>query len=123
MDLTPNKFIETRINNSSRMAIKAVEGIKISDCDQIIYCKADGNYTSIHFTWGNILVTKTLKQIETSLPKNYFIRIHKSYLVNISTIITIKCDSIILGSDIELPLARRRRPGVVKSLTTNIIYL
>lgn len=123
MGLTQNKFVDSRIFNSSKMAIKAVDGIKLSDYEQIIYCKADGNYSSIHFTWGIILVTKTLKQIETSLPKNNFIRIHKSYLVNISTIITIKCDTIVLDSDIELPISRRRKPGVVKSLTTDIIYL
>lgn len=50
--------------------------------EEIVYCKAESNYTSIITTQQKILVSKTLKHIEQLLKGSMFIRIHQSYLVN-----------------------------------------
>ncbi len=64
--------------------------IKIPSGDQvlffqpndIIYCKAESNYTTIVTINQRILVSKTLKYMSTMLPTSDFYRVHQSYLVN-----------------------------------------
>ena len=50
--------------------------------DEIIFCKAESNYTTVFTTTQKILISKTLKYMEEILPDNIFIRIHQSYIVN-----------------------------------------
>ena len=49
----------------------------------IIYCKADDNYCEIYTTNKMYTISKPLKEIEKSINKTLFIRIHRSYLVNL----------------------------------------
>jgi len=53
------------------------------DIDQIMYCKADGNYSFIFLRDGKrIMMSRTLKYIVQRLSSSHFIRIHATYLVN-----------------------------------------
>lgn len=52
----------------------------------IIYCQSESNYTHIITTKKKHLISKTLKFIQNLLPENEFIRIHNSYLVNVTHI-------------------------------------
>jgi len=57
--------------------------ITISD---ILYIEAFGNYIGIHTYKGKTLTLVTMKDIETQIPSNQFVRIHKSYLTKIESI-------------------------------------
>lgn len=104
-----NEIVKDQLINSVKVAFQDIHGIKILDYNNIIHCKAEGNYTIIFFNTGKTLVTKTLKQVESLLPNDIFLRIHKSHIVNINKIAGFKHkNKIILISDIELPIARRR---------------
>lgn len=62
---------------------------KVLNTRDIVFCKADVNYTEIHLT-GNtkILVTMTLGKVSELLDFPFFFRCHKSYLVNLDHIDT-----------------------------------
>ena len=51
---------------------------------EILYCKADDNYTEIYTEQTKIVASKTLKHFEESLKGSGFVRLHKSYLVNVN---------------------------------------
>lgn len=52
---------------------------------EILYCKADKNYTELHTIDGeSVIVSKSLGIIEERLPKSIFVRIHQSILVNVT---------------------------------------
>lgn len=54
----------------------------------ILYCKADGNHTKIVFENGNATnSTKKLKELELLLPADIFVRVHHSYIINITHVI------------------------------------
>lgn len=50
----------------------------------ILYIEADRNYCMIVTSSSRYLLATTLKTMEEKLPKNMFIRVHRSYMVNIS---------------------------------------
>jgi DNA-binding LytR/AlgR family response regulator len=106
--------LQNKIRNNSddplKIAIHDLEEIIITERNKIIYCQAGNNYTRMYLLTHNFLVTKVLKCVESLLPKDTFIRIHKSYLININYVSVIKHrNTIILEPDIELPIARRRK--------------
>ena len=68
-----------------------------------MFCKADDNYTEIHFSKTKKLVSKTLKHFEEVLGEYPFARIHKSYLVNINEVTKYKKGK---GGSIELTNGR-----------------
>ena len=71
----------------SKITIPTQHGFEVLEIDDILYCKADDNYTEI-FLKNNVkkLVSKTLKYFEDALNSNNFVRVHKSYLVNVNAI-------------------------------------
>jgi DNA-binding LytR/AlgR family response regulator len=58
-----------------------MEKILLAD---ILYVEADRNYCKIVTETNSHLITCTLKTMEEKLPKSNFIRVHRSYLVNLS---------------------------------------
>jgi hypothetical protein len=91
--------------------------------EDLIYIKSDGNY--IEVALKNMekpyLIRNSLNYVENKLPKSEFLKIHRSYIVNIKTL-----DSLVLsgssysvkliGTDILIPTSR----SVVKTIR-NII--
>jgi len=70
-----------------RIAVPTQEGLHFIKLKEIIYCISDSNYTHIHLTDGKeILVCKTLKEIEALLANEGFLRIHNSHLISLQKI-------------------------------------
>ncbi len=70
---------------TKKIALSTAEGIHIVVIDDIVYAQSDSNYTT--FVLNNkkqIIVSKPLKEYEELLADKGFLRIHQSYLVNIS---------------------------------------
>ncbi|MEO8852166.1 MAG: response regulator transcription factor [Ginsengibacter sp.] len=93
--------------------------VKITLAD-IIYIEGLKDYIKIHLkSTPNPVVTRMpVKTIEEQLPENRFIRIHKSYIVSISFISSIRKSSVYIDS-LELPLGDTYRDAV-SALTGNL---
>src|SRR5690606_14689458 len=75
------KRIPKTTHNS--ICIKSYSDYQFIDFQDIIYLKADNNSTDFKLQNGKTITAfKTLKHFEQNLPF-YFLRIHKSYIVNI----------------------------------------
>nr|WP_314897230.1 LytTR family transcriptional regulator DNA-binding domain-containing protein [uncultured Flavobacterium sp.] len=71
-------------NNITTICIKSYSDYQFVSLQDIAYLKADNNTTDIQLYNGKIVnAYKTLKHFEDTLPF-YFLRIHKSYIVNIN---------------------------------------
>jgi len=63
------------------------EGMEFVHNDDILYCKAENNYTHIYCRdQSKLLVSKILKTVHEKLPAKQFHRIHDSIVVNIKYI-------------------------------------
>lgn len=52
--------------------------------DEIIYCKGEGSYCAIVTSKEKYIQSKTLKDIKKRLPEDRFLRVHKSFIVNLN---------------------------------------
>lgn len=73
-----------------KITIPQQNGFEVLEVSEILYCQADDNYTHIFLKDRKKLVSKTLKYFEDLLTENGFARVHKSYLVNVNTIVEYK---------------------------------
>ena len=81
--------VETGIEPNILVSLPMGKEYKIVNARDILYCKADVNYTEIFLAdRTKVLVTKTLGVVETILNYPFFFRCHKSYLVNLNHIDT-----------------------------------
>lgn len=79
-----NVIIEQPVILSDRIFVRCKERmIKIMVAD-ILYIEADRNYSRIFTGSKEFLLSATLKAIEEKLSKNLFVRIHRSYLINLA---------------------------------------
>lgn len=70
-------------NSVTTICIKSYSDYQFVDLQDVTYLKADNNTTDIQLYNGKTVnAYKTLKHFENTLPFN-FLRIHKSYIVNI----------------------------------------
>lgn len=79
----------------------------------IVWIEGLRDYVKIHLRnpAKPLLVRATMKSMEDLLPAAQFIRIHKSYLVSVSAISSIKKNSLYLGT-LELPIGDAHRETV-----------
>ena len=104
--------------------ITGKETIPIGD---ILYCKADSNYCLIYcHSKPKNMVSKTLKWVGSKLPKDTFIRIHQSYLVNKKAITKFRFSPnpcLTLSNGAIFPIARSRKKYVRETLLSNPITI
>lgn len=77
--------------------------------------EAKGDYILIKTEDKNYKVHSTLKKIEDKLPDNIFLKVHRSYIINIKKIIDIEDNSVLIGKDV-IPVSRSNRPELMKRL-------
>lgn len=94
-----------------------IEKINLSD---LVYLEAMGNYVTIHTKDRKLVTYLTLKGVEDYLPKEKFVRIHKSYLVPIDKIQQIDADEVKIG-EIVLPISRNYRDDLIARINTKVI--
>lgn len=99
----PNEFV----------AVSSLDKIDLIPMSEIVFCQADGKYTSFLLLNGKkIMSSRNLGEYSTLLDPNYFFRIHHSYIINIRHISKIsKKDGYFceLSNGITLAVAKRRQ--------------
>lgn len=77
--------------------------------------EAKGDYIHIKTEGKSYVVHSTLKKIEDKLPKDLFLKVHRSYIINTKKIIDIEDNSVLIGKDV-IPVSRANRPELMKRL-------
>jgi len=114
----------------SKIKIISTGNIEIIASDQVVFCKAAGDYVELNLKdHQQRLFTGSLKELESSLPKT-FLRVHRSYLVNVEFIRSLNSKSsqqveasgagfLQLHDSMEVPVSRRIMPTVRNYIKQN----
>ncbi|MBU2974283.1 LytR/AlgR family response regulator transcription factor [Zobellia sp. B3R18] len=95
-----------------KITLPQQDGFQVLNVADILYCKADDNYTEIYLENRKILVSKTLKYFEDALAGFSFARIHKSYLVNVNEVVKYrkgKGGSVVVSNGKELLVSASKK--------------
>lgn len=96
---------------NNRVVVKKNGVIKIIAVTDIHYLEADDDYVKLSTTEGIFHKNKTMSFFEQTLESSQFIRIHRSYIINLAQVTKIELkekDSyiVLLKSDIWLPVSK-----------------
>lgn len=83
---------------------------------ELKYIQALGDYVKLITEEDNLVVLSTMKSFEKELPTEDFLRIHKSYIVNLRKIEKFNSKAVELGTEV-LPLSRNRKTELVEALS------
>lgn len=109
-------------NTIKKLAIPNLEGFRLVNIDDIIFCKADGNYTHI-FLKGKlkIVATRLLGDIQSLLSDfGGFLRIHHSYIINyreVNQYIRGEGGYVVMSDGSQVSVSRNKRDILMQYIT------
>jgi DNA-binding LytR/AlgR family response regulator len=76
---------------------------------EIKWVEALGDYIKIITDKEKVIVLSTLKSISDKLPNDRFLRIHRSYIVNLNKVEKFGCTSVEIDEH-QIPMSRKQKP-------------
>jgi DNA-binding LytR/AlgR family response regulator len=83
--------------------------------DDLLYAEAMMNYVMLYTNSKKMMVYITIKGLEEQLPAEMFIKVHKSFIVNISKIKSIEGNIINIG-DKKITISQNLREKVINEI-------
>ncbi|MBT8297840.1 MAG: LytTR family DNA-binding domain-containing protein [Maribacter sp.] len=99
-----------------KITLPQQDGFQVLNVADILYCKADDNYTEIYLENKKFVVSKTLKYFEEALAEFSFARIHKSFLVNVNEVVKYKKGkggSVVVSNGKELLVSASKKKDLL----------
>ncbi|WP_421801323.1 LytR/AlgR family response regulator transcription factor [Flagellimonas sp.] len=98
--------------------VKNTAGTHRISLNSLLFVESFKNYVIYNTASDSIEVKNSLSDVENNLPNNQFLRVHRSFIVNIGAIKSLKYDGITLVNDTKIPVGRSYREAL-KKLTSN----
>jgi two-component system, LytTR family, response regulator len=96
-----------------KLCIHSLKGFQVVDLKDVLFCEAAASYTNFYFTDKHFVCTaKTILEYEELLEDAGFVRVHKSFLVNLLHVkeyVKGEGGSVILSNGKEIEVARRKK--------------
>ena len=123
-----NRFLDAiskavKIHNNSNSLISTGDYITIKSnqvkkqlaLNSIQWVEALGDYVKVVTNQSNEIVLSTLGDFAKKLPEERFLRIHKSFIVNLERVDAFNASSLEINEK-ELPISRKRKDTLEKAL-------
>ena len=116
------------IGSKTKHEVSATEDFFFIKCNQkiekimmadVLYVEGMSNYIIVHTKQKKYIAYLTFKGIEEKLPRNLFIRIHKSFLVSINAIQSIDVNEIKLEK-VFLPISKNYKDEVMMKIADRL---
>jgi DNA-binding LytR/AlgR family response regulator len=102
---------------NDRIFVRHNEKMLKIDIKDIYYIEADRNYCRIFSQNREYLLVMTLKDIDEKLPQKHFLRIHRSYIINLSQIDEVAGTHVVISKK-AIPMSKAMRTELLKRLQT-----
>ncbi len=87
------------------------------ELSEVRYLEASGDYVTFNLTQGQYLVHTTLKQVEAQVYHPDWVRVHRSYIVNLSYVLDIEDTTLVIDRKV-IPISRSNRPKLLSRIQT-----
>jgi len=111
---------KAQVPQEMKLCIPSLKGFQVVELKDILYCEASGSYTNFFFLDKHSICTaKTIHDYEDLLEDAGFVRIHKSFLVNLLHVkeyLRGEGGSVILSNGHEVEVARRKKDLLISKI-------
>ncbi len=118
--------VTKKTQTEQKIAIPHKQGTLFIATKELIYIQAYGEYCYVVTDTKRILLAKTLKDVEKVVQHHGFIRVHRSYLVNLNKINFFQQKgkaSITLSNGEQVEVSRRKKEEVVKAIENKVVSI
>ena len=115
--------VSARIDDDGIIYVKSDYKIVRIDIEHICYIEAMSEYLRISCEGKDkpVIVLLSMKKIEEHLPSSKFMRIHRSFIVNLDKINEVKKNHVIIEGDISLPIGDNYKDAFLSYLNKRIL--
>jgi DNA-binding LytR/AlgR family response regulator len=103
------------INANDHFFIKSENQIEKVFYDDLLYAEAMMNYVMLYTNSKKMMVYITIKGLEEQLPAEKFIKVHKSFIVNINKIRSIEGNILDIGNE-KISISQNLREKVINEI-------
>lgn len=123
LKVKPNKNKNSKTNTDEFIFIKTdgKNNFEKVFLKNILYLESLKNYVCIHLLDKQIITYNTLKHFETELPKDDFIKTHKSFIVSIKNIVKTVSHSVTMLNKKNLPIGETYKKDFFKKINKLIL--
>jgi two-component system, LytTR family, response regulator len=89
-----------------------LEKILLSD---ILFLEGRKQYVRIQTTVASYMVLDSMKNFESMLPANRFLRVHKSYIIGLDKVKTVAADEVVIDKN-TIPVSKTHREALLQRL-------
>lgn len=83
--------------------------------EDILYIENVGDYAKVHTTTTSHLIHGSMKSIDSRILHPRFLKVHRSYIVNLDKIVDIEDNSLVIRKSV-IPISRAHKPLLMKSI-------
>lgn len=113
---------ETIKTSDDHLFVKADYKLMRITLDNIKYIESMHEYVRIHLTDEKPVMTLiSLKSIEEQLPKNKFMRVHRSYIVNLEKVKVVERNRIVFENSIYIPVSDQYKEKFQQFIDANFL--
>ena len=123
-----NKFKEsadgkgTQTNSDDFFFVKADKKLIKIHFNEILYIEGLKDYVIIKKEQGRVIALQTMKSLESKLPSDIFMRVHRSYIVNINKIKAVVGNAIEItegGQAKHIPIGKNYKEDLIAIVESN----
>ncbi|SRR6266498_338191 len=107
--------MQTHKTNTDHFFIKCDSTIEKIFYNDLLYVEGFLNYVLLHTVNGKMMVYMTIKSMLEQLPAELFIKVHKSFIVNLNKIKNIEGNTIKVG-DTKITMSQNLKEDVLKRI-------
>ncbi|MBX2914991.1 MAG: response regulator transcription factor [Cyclobacteriaceae bacterium] len=100
---------------NSQLFVKVDSLLQSLAIESILWLEANSDYVKIHTDKKTMMVLSTMKALEEKLPPDQFVRVHRSFIVNIKHIENIDQANLQIGSKI-IPISSNYRASLLEKI-------
>ncbi len=122
IELTNNAQTETVKADASHLFVKSEYKLLRIELADIKYIEGMHEYVKIHLASGNpILTMVSMKSIEEQLPSDRFMRVHRSYIVNLQKVSVVERSRIVFDGDTYIPVGEQYKAKFQEYIDNNFL--
>jgi len=122
IELTSNNQKESIKTTAIHLFVKSDYKLIRIELDDVKYIESQHEYIKIHLVNSNPVLTQlSLKSIEEQLPSERFMRVHRSYIVNLSKVSVIERNRIVFNGKVYIPVSGQYKEKFQEYIDGNFV--
>ncbi len=113
-----NKSVESVVTTQDFIFVKSDKKLVKVFFEDIFYIEGLKDYVILHTPNGRLVTLQTMKSLEAKLPQELFMRIHRSYIININKIAVLEGNMVNVNKK-NIPVGKNYRDNLLTIVNKN----